>query len=469
MKKIYLLVVLLTSSLFASIGQISAIKGDAYIVRDGKSIGVEVDTKIEKHDLIKTDKNTKLQIIFKDNTIISLGQNSSFSIDDYLFTPQNPKAKFSVKGVFKSITGKIGHIAPKRFKLKTANATIGVRGTTILGESRDDRDEIICSSGEIVVSTPRGEMVVRRGEKTLVLNGAKPTPVVKVSSYTIKKKEKLASFTKVEKQEVVNKQIVQVKPITRELVEDKTKEVKEDWGEWDSNKKVLEKVKKIEAKPKPIQKTKPKKELPSKSKEKKTPPSNSKDKTKEQPKKSDKPSQAKDKVKDQPKQGQEDNKNQSPAQPQYPKKDKEDQQDGVESISDNPAETDLLPSLSDLRDRAGSDNLTYKGDVNAFIDQPTNRADGTIGLNVDLAKGGVNGDLKFDESHSKFDSHFENGKLDRNGILTYDLKGNGVQGRGDGRVSGASLEKARGSFRESIENEHLYGTFDAKRVSTKGK
>jgi len=166
----YILLLLMTITLsFASIGKITAINGSAYAVRGGSTVPLGLGSDIEKKDKIKTMDNTKLQIVFNDHTVISLGQKTEFKIDDYVFSKSKVKANFSVtKGIFKSITGKIGKIDHSKFKLKTKNATIGVRGTTFIGVVDDYKETIACTSGEIVVENDFGVVAVKRGEMTTV-------------------------------------------------------------------------------------------------------------------------------------------------------------------------------------------------------------------------------------------------------------------------------------------------------------
>ncbi len=191
MKKLLISLLLMVNGLYASIGEITALRGEADITRGDKQIGVSVGSKLEEGDMIKTALKSKLQILFSDKTVISLGQKSSFKIDEYLFDKNKPVAKFSVgSGFFKSITGKIGKIAPKKFKIKTANATIGVRGTTIIGEVSSKRDIIACSQGQIVVSSAGGSVVVNAGERTIVEETKAPRQSQKVNAILLKELDK---------------------------------------------------------------------------------------------------------------------------------------------------------------------------------------------------------------------------------------------------------------------------------------
>lgn len=176
MKKILLLLLLSLSFVYANIGKITALKGDVTILRANANIVGKLGSDIFKNDSIKTGKNARAQVVFKDNTIISLGTESVFSINEYLFEEKKPvKASFGFgTGIFKTITGKIGKINPKKFKLKTKSATIGIRGTIVGLESTEDGDKIVIPQGEVVVETPDGIVNVGEGQMTEVKKGEPP-------------------------------------------------------------------------------------------------------------------------------------------------------------------------------------------------------------------------------------------------------------------------------------------------------
>ncbi len=181
--------VLLFSSVFANIATVVDSVGSSQLLRDGKSIPVVKKQKLKEHDTIKTGKNAKVKIFFKDNTAVSLGQNTIFEIDSYIFTDKKDShIKFKVlKGFFKTVTGQIGKVAPSRFKLETKNATIGIRGTVFAANVGDSVDVVICTDGTIVLFTPNGNVEVSSGKMGRTQKGVKP----KVKEYSQKEKEEL--------------------------------------------------------------------------------------------------------------------------------------------------------------------------------------------------------------------------------------------------------------------------------------
>jgi hypothetical protein len=150
-----LLFLLITPSLFGEIGYISAFRNSVEIERGEEILKAFRGFKLEERDVVKTGDRAKAQIRFSDKTVVRLGKNSSFEIEEYLFNKRDSsKAKFRVKrGFFNIVTGGIGKIARENFKLQTKNSTIGIRGTHFQGFSLDGREEIKCLKGSILVET----------------------------------------------------------------------------------------------------------------------------------------------------------------------------------------------------------------------------------------------------------------------------------------------------------------------------
>ena len=153
MKKIILMFLLFVSTLFANIGKITLLEGEAFVKRGEETLRLNISDSISNNDFIETKTNSKVKITFIDNTVITIGKESSLKIEDYFFDSNNKnsaKTELSVsKGAFHAITGQIGKVNPEKFKLKTKNATIGIRGTEIYG----DQNRVFCTQGAIFVNS----------------------------------------------------------------------------------------------------------------------------------------------------------------------------------------------------------------------------------------------------------------------------------------------------------------------------
>lgn len=68
-----------------NIASITALRGNAEIQREGTSHEASLGSKLKQRDSILTKSDTKVQVIFQDETVVSIGKNSNFSIEEYFF------------------------------------------------------------------------------------------------------------------------------------------------------------------------------------------------------------------------------------------------------------------------------------------------------------------------------------------------------------------------------------------------
>ena len=150
-----LLFLSITIHAFANIGNIMALKGAAEVHKKSNTIlTAKSGMSIDKGDTIVTQNKTRVQVILKDDTIITIGSHSSFGFDDYFFDGSK-KSTLSMRmdrGFFRSVTGQIGKIAPERFKVKTSSATIGIRGTDFSVRLQNAIERFKCYSGGIRIT-----------------------------------------------------------------------------------------------------------------------------------------------------------------------------------------------------------------------------------------------------------------------------------------------------------------------------
>ena len=174
-----LLLFLFTSFfLFADVGKITYIRGDVFYVRGNQIKPAVVGMKLLKKDTIKTKNDSMTKLLLSDKSAISLGSNTNFSIQDFLYDEKKNKAKIALqsnKGVFRIITGKISKVSPDRFKLKTKTLTIGIRGTIFSGEILKDEERIFCEKGRIFVQGKGVTQELAKGYKSIAKRGQAPS------------------------------------------------------------------------------------------------------------------------------------------------------------------------------------------------------------------------------------------------------------------------------------------------------
>ena len=119
------------------IGIVAAAKGKVELTMPGQVGRVaQSGQPVFMRDEIKTDAQGNLQILLLDETVFTIGPNSTLVIDEFVYDPktQNGKVQASItKGVFRYVSGKIAAKKPSNVTLKLPTATIGIRGTIVGG------------------------------------------------------------------------------------------------------------------------------------------------------------------------------------------------------------------------------------------------------------------------------------------------------------------------------------------------
>lgn len=194
-KLLYILSVIIVYAipLFAnSVASITALKGDVTIANEEGSSQAVLSQKLDVRDNVITANMSKAQLVFKDDTIITVGKNSNFSIRDYVYeTDHEPVAKFElVKGAMRTITGVIGKVAPQKFSVQTKTATIGIRGTNftvVVGQS--GFQQVYCTYGAISVTVQNEQKVVNKGYYIAI----SPAGETKVKPFSPKKLQSMST------------------------------------------------------------------------------------------------------------------------------------------------------------------------------------------------------------------------------------------------------------------------------------
>ena len=133
-----LLAILAGQSLAAPIGQVSGVRPGASVDRDGESIALKLKDSIEAKDTLHTDASGRVQVLFADNTTVTLGPNTTLTMEEFAFEEGEPTFKANLgQGIVRTITGAIVERNPKGFGIITPEATVGIRGTIITTSSKD--------------------------------------------------------------------------------------------------------------------------------------------------------------------------------------------------------------------------------------------------------------------------------------------------------------------------------------------
>ena len=116
-----------------AVGEVVYLRGSVRADQpDGDFRILEFGSGILPEDRITTRNDSNVEIRFIDDTLYSQAENSTMSIDDYVFSNDANLSKLLFKmgeGTFRLVTGEIVKQNPEAYKLQTPLSTIGIRGT----------------------------------------------------------------------------------------------------------------------------------------------------------------------------------------------------------------------------------------------------------------------------------------------------------------------------------------------------
>jgi hypothetical protein len=107
-------------------------KGTLMIERAPKQIALHQGSTVYENDIIITKKGGSVGILFSDDSVLSLGEDSIIVLDRYIFQPKQERYEFILdfkKGTASYESGKIGKKDPAAFRFNVPEGTIAIRGT----------------------------------------------------------------------------------------------------------------------------------------------------------------------------------------------------------------------------------------------------------------------------------------------------------------------------------------------------
>jgi len=158
------------------VGNVIALRGTAVAVDSrGGTRELALKDPVYLQDTVKTEKRSRIQVMFTDNTIASLGPEAEMKIADYEWKPDENTGTLKTKikeGVFRLMGGSIAKKAPENFTTETPAATIGIRGSMYAGRVSGDSLTVLFQGGKgIFVANAAGTVdITVPGFGTIVEN-----------------------------------------------------------------------------------------------------------------------------------------------------------------------------------------------------------------------------------------------------------------------------------------------------------
>ena len=165
-----------------AIGTVSRIQGEASGTHGSATRALAVNASVILNETVTTGAAARLEVTFKDNTRLTLGENAKLTLDRYVFNPAAGRGtiRFKVVGALRFLSGQVSKLARSDVSVTTPVATIGIRGTEFWGGPIDDQVlGVFLIEGAVRVSNAAGARILNRpGQGTNIVSaGAAPGPV----------------------------------------------------------------------------------------------------------------------------------------------------------------------------------------------------------------------------------------------------------------------------------------------------
>ena len=176
-----LLLVLSQVAMAKSVGTVTFSAGDVTISHADKTVTkAEKNAELNAGDAIET-KEGRVQLSMIDGGKISLQPNTIYKINQFEFTGKEDGSEYNftelVKGGLRTISGLIGHKNRDHYQLKTAVATIGIRGTEFTVNFNDNNLLMTTNHGSVDVCNLGGCLNAITGQSIQVTGiGGAPKP-----------------------------------------------------------------------------------------------------------------------------------------------------------------------------------------------------------------------------------------------------------------------------------------------------
>ena len=146
-----------------AIGEIVSAEGLVQVVRDGLVMRLKAGDMVLEGDIVSTGEGAEVFMRFTDKMEFRLGEDARLAIDQYLYdevSSSGIQVLSIIAGAFSYASGLIAGASPASVRLQTPQGVIGIRGTTILGEVREDGLSVTVLEGRIALLQDDREVAV---------------------------------------------------------------------------------------------------------------------------------------------------------------------------------------------------------------------------------------------------------------------------------------------------------------------
>ena len=154
--------------------------GNVKLIRQQRSIQLSEKDWLYKDDRILTGRSSSVEIKLIDGSLVNVGELGDVYLLDLVYDPIKKDGFIDLKvatGAFRMVSGSIAKLGPDLMVLKLPTATVGIRGTGIIGKASKvgienfvillpDPDGHI---GELVVQNTEGIVILRKANEGVTM------------------------------------------------------------------------------------------------------------------------------------------------------------------------------------------------------------------------------------------------------------------------------------------------------------
>jgi hypothetical protein len=150
------------------IGVAAAAQNDVSGIQGGTSRALAAGSQVFQEEIIRTGTQSMAQLLFLDETSLSIGPLSEVTLDRFVFNPATGVGDVvlsTARGALRFITGSQ---SPSNYRLRTPFASIGVRGTIVDVYTTDAGVYVTAQEGGVTITVNGVDYFLGPGEALFI-------------------------------------------------------------------------------------------------------------------------------------------------------------------------------------------------------------------------------------------------------------------------------------------------------------
>jgi hypothetical protein len=166
-----------------SIGRVTALEGVvmSHHMSRSEAERLHAQSSVHEEDRIQTMAASKVKLMLIDDTVLTLGPESSLRLTEYVYIPPAQRQKSILQAFVGTFSIVVHKVLPQGvFEVHTSNAVAAIRGTEWMVEVKPEATAVMVLEGQVVVRHARpdigGAVVLSAGEGMDMRGNQAPTP-----------------------------------------------------------------------------------------------------------------------------------------------------------------------------------------------------------------------------------------------------------------------------------------------------